>query len=356
MRKMLLIAGAAALSVAGVGVLEAAQIDRSQLTFEENAIINLVCAPKSTQSTDAFRGCVAREIASLQKHPTPDRSALPSSRVRTIDNLCDHLRREGIAAFNDCWRKAIEGRTTEVASDEKVDEEMTPNYAKIFVEGEVERPPVIPIAAALRLPKPSEYLAERPEHLEKTPLAPAALFKKVEKSVFVVLASTSLAEARMRNLSQGSAVAITEHLLLTNCHVVKDRPIIRILQDQRSTKAEATLVASDNLTDRCVLEAKDITLVPIRGIRSLDSLSVGERVFAVGSPLSFERTLSEGLISGIRNEPARTLVQTSAPVGHGSSGGGLFDERGNLIGITTLAVFAGAQNLNFAIAAAEFFR
>ncbi len=47
------------------------------------------------------------------------------------------------------------------------------------------------------------------------------------------------------------------------------------------------------------------------------------------------------------------LVQTSAPISHGSSGGGLFDARGELLGITTF-YFAGGQNLNFAVAAEDF--
>ena len=82
----------------------------------------------------------------------------------------------------------------------------------------------------------------------------------------------------------------------------------------------------------------------------------GERVFAIGTPNQMERTLSDGLVSGIRREPLRNLVQTSAPVSPGSSGGGLFDERGNLIGITTLGSFGRMQNLNFAIAASDFWK
>ena len=64
-------------------------------------------------------------------------------------------------------------------------------------------------------------------------------------------------------------------------------------------------------------------------------------------------TLSEGLISNLRAEGHRNIVQTTAPVSPGSSGGGLFDERGNLIGITTSQI-TSAQNLNFAIAASDY--
>ncbi|MDD3445797.1 MAG: trypsin-like peptidase domain-containing protein, partial [Zavarzinia sp.] len=66
-------------------------------------------------------------------------------------------------------------------------------------------------------------------------------------------------------------------------------------------------------------------------------------------------TLGEGLVSSKRRHEGQQYVQTSAPISPGSSGGGLFDNRGNLIGITTF-MLRDTQNLNFAIAAEEFLR
>jgi hypothetical protein len=80
---------------------------------------------------------------------------------------------------------------------------------------------------------------------------------------------------------------------------------------------------------------------------------VGERVFTIGSPEGLERSLGEGLISGLREGYGSSYVQTTAPISHGSSGGGLFDKYGNLVGITTLS-FTTGQQLNFAIAAESF--
>jgi S1-C subfamily serine protease len=183
-------------------------------------------------------------------------------------------------------------------------------------------------------------------------MSAAELYKSVEKSVFVVVATATLADARARNVLQGSAVAVSDNLLLTNCHVVEGRPLIKILQDK--TVDDATLVAAEPKSDRCVIKASTLKLVPVAGITSFDSLAVGTRAFAIGAPRSLERTLSEGLVSGLRHQPGRNLVQTSAAVSPGSSGGGLFDEHGNLIGITTLGSNSGAQNLNFAISAADY--
>jgi S1-C subfamily serine protease len=86
-------------------------------------------------------------------------------------------------------------------------------------------------------------------------------------------------------------------------------------------------------------------------------LQVGERVFAIGAPEGLDLTLSEGIISRLEvwkpegvpdAESMVEQIQTTAAISPGSSGGGLFDQAGRLIGITTSSI-RGAQNLNFAI-------
>jgi S1-C subfamily serine protease len=352
MYKMLAIAGAVALC----GSAWAAEApDRSALSYDENVTINSVCATHLGESASSFHGCVAAEVSALRAHPTPDRSGLSPSRSKAVERQCEYLRRDGVARYNDCLRRAVDHPGPAQTADQKANDEVVPNYARVFADDGSKPPPVVQ-AAAVILPSPGTILPARPEHVADKALTPAELFKKVERSVFIVLVTSTLADGRAGQGGQGSAVAISEHLLLTNCHVVKNRPIIKILQDQRAIIADATVVAADDATDRCVIESKDLTLVPITGIRTVESLTVGERVFAVGSPLGLERTLSEGLVSGIRSGTSRNLVQTSAPLSPGSSGGGLFDEHGNLVGITTLASRGVPQNLNFAIAASDFWR
>lgn len=72
--------------------------------------------------------------------------------------------------------------------------------------------------------------------------------------------------------------------------------------------------------------------------------SVGERVFAIGSPLGLENTLSSGEISQFRGDS----IQISVPIDHGSSGGALINEYGEVIGITTSGIDKSGANLNFA--------
>jgi S1-C subfamily serine protease len=341
---------AIAVLLAMCGAAWAADVDRSKLSYDENAIINNVCSAALKQGVGSFNSCVTKQIDALRDHPTPDRSGLPPSRNRAITRTCAYLVREGVAPYNDCLRKAMAAPAPR--GKQAVEDELAPNYGKVLTDDETDEPQPTRVAA-VKLPVPRTALSHRPDHLGQKALSAAALFKRVQRSVFIVLASRSVSDARDRDIMQGSAVAVSEHLLLTNCHVVMDRPLIRLVHEGR--RAKAKLIAADDDTDRCVIKT-DEALTPVGGVRTLDSLTVGERVFAIGAPLSLELTLSEGLVSGIRREPGRNLVQTSAALSPGSSGGGLFDERGNLVGITTLASINGAQNLNFAIAADDWWR
>lgn len=182
-------------------------------------------------------------------------------------------------------------------------------------------------------------------------LEPTALFKKLSSSVF------QLEATRERGVAQGSAVAIKSAELLTNCHVVQGALKLTLRQAKKSWPAK--VVRADPATDRCIISATGATLQPIMGVRSYESLEVGEAVYTLGSPVGLELTLSNGIVSGRRDEKGHPYVQTTAPISPGSSGGGLFDARGNLIGITTLVLVGREhlnQSLNFAIPADVFWQ
>jgi S1-C subfamily serine protease len=184
------------------------------------------------------------------------------------------------------------------------------------------------------------------------PLSPSALYDRVWSSVFVVTASDQPLDLGPRaTRAIGSAVAVSSHILLTNCHVVDGRP--HIMLTQHGNNIPATLVYADPAGDRCFLEAKGFPLKPVGGVRRFEDLHVGEAVFSLGTPNGLELSFGEGMVAGLRQHEGERFVQNSAPSWHGSSGGGLFDSRGNLVGITTLGGTA-APNLNFAIAAEDF--
>ncbi len=343
----------ASLLVCGSAMAAPSGPDRSNLSYEENVLINTACASARPKGDGAYYDCVSKQVAALQAHPSPDRSGLTPAQNRAIEERCRYLRRTGVAAYYDCISEAIAGPTISVSED--AENGLKPNYIEVFTHGTVgsteDKMQATPVAAT-NVPLPASVLPKRPENVHKQALPSEQLFKTLERSVYVVAATPSIADARTRNVMQGSAVAVSEHLLLTNCHVVKGRELIKIVQDH--TVSDAKLVAVDSSADRCVLRADDVTLVPITGVRAFGDLAVGEHVFAIGAPRGLERTLSEGLLSGLRHQPGRNLVQTSAAISPGSSGGGLFDERGNLIGITTMQYRGAAQNLNFAVAAGDY--
>ena len=85
-------------------------------------------------------------------------------------------------------------------------------------------------------------------------------------------------------------------------------------------------------------------------IASVADVRTGQRVYAIGAPLGLELTISEGIVSSLREVENGKVIQTTAPVSPGSSGGGLFNAEGQLIGIVTFQTRSG-QNLNFAVPA-----
>ena len=97
----------------------------------------------------------------------------------------------------------------------------------------------------------------------------------------------------------------------------------------------------------CVRPGVSAPAVPLAS----DAVVVGQTVYALGAPAGLELTLSAGLVSALRLDDAErlTAIQTSAAISPGSSGGGLFDDQGRLIGITTAFIGGNTQNLNLAL-------
>lgn len=188
----------------------------------------------------------------------------------------------------------------------------------------------------------------------KANLSPERIFNLVNASVYTVIAASNIENLKnMRNISFASAVAISEKNLLTNFHVIENRPYVVIKHGERFTKG--TVISGDKKTDRCIINVENETLSPVKTFRKYDSLNVGETVYSVGSPKGLENTLGVGIISGKRKARNLNFIQTTAQISAGSSGGGLFDSFGNLIGITTFKI-KESEGLNFALSIEEFTR
>ncbi|QIM53324.1 S1C family serine protease [Hydrogenophaga crocea] len=176
-------------------------------------------------------------------------------------------------------------------------------------------------------------------------LTPETLFEQVSPSVWVVRTQDSAGKP----LALGSAVVIGPGRLITNCHVLARAKTVSVARENVSYGA--TLEFPDAERDLCQLKVANFSAPPVT-IAPPDSWRVGARVYAIGNPRGLETTISDGLLSGIRRSEQNSFeaLQITVPISSGSSGGGLFDARGRLIGITTF-MLRDAQNLNFALPA-----
>ncbi len=184
-------------------------------------------------------------------------------------------------------------------------------------------------------------------------MSPQELFRSASASVYTIVGKDPSNE---RRITYGSAVAISDKLAITNCHIIIDAgEEIYIGSGDNGGVEQAKLVGADYVADRCVVSVSRMDLRPVSGVRTYDGIMVGEAVYAIGNPRMLQKTFSEGILSGKRSARAMRYLQTTAAISPGSSGGGLFDSHGNLLGVTSFTL-RGSQSLNFAIPAEEFWK
>ena len=171
-------------------------------------------------------------------------------------------------------------------------------------------------------------------------LTPSQVFEAVKDSVFVVKSLNAKGE----QTAIGSGVLLPSGKIATNCHVIKDGTSFQIGRGKRFVAA--AVYAGDDDKDICLLDSKDIGGKSAT-LGKASSLKIGEAVYAVGAPQGLELSLSDGIVSQLRGSQP-PLIQTTVAISPGSSGGGLFDSAGRLVGLTTLYISDG-QSLNFAI-------
>jgi S1-C subfamily serine protease len=182
-----------------------------------------------------------------------------------------------------------------------------------------------------------------------------------DKSISQVVEEQGKAVLVISNLGLGDSpqavgsgfVVRPDGVVLTNYHVIENAQAVTVkLPDGREFRAKG-LLGNDPELDIAVLKI-DATGLPTISLGDSDQVKVGQRVIAIGNPLGmFEYTVSDGIISAIRldDDPKakmKKLLQTTAPISQGSSGGPLLDLTGKVIGIAALISMQG-QNLNFAI-------
>jgi len=145
--------------------------------------------------------------------------------------------------------------------------------------------------------------------------------------------------------SLGSGIVLPSGDVATNYHVIEKAGRITVIYQGKEYPAKPRYI--DRFRDLCSLDTPGLQALHVR-LGNTKTLSVGAKVYAIGSPKGLELTFSDGLVSRLREVEKGYYIQTTAPISLGSSGGGLFDENGRLIGLPTYFLNQG-QQLNFAL-------
>lgn len=150
-------------------------------------------------------------------------------------------------------------------------------------------------------------------------------------------------------IKTGSGIMINEQgYILTNFHVVRGGAYYGILLEEESDVFYTDeLIKYHPERDLAILRS-DKRRTPIPVLDASERVVRGQKVVAIGSPLGLLNTVSDGIVSGFRELRGVSMVQFTAPVSPGSSGGALLDLYGRLIGVIT-AGFDDGQNLNLAV-------
>ncbi len=170
-----------------------------------------------------------------------------------------------------------------------------------------------------------------PGTLSKTLEGPA-LWKEVGNSVYSLVTAGDATQLKPEAAEfQGSAVAVSSNLLLTNCDVLENQGSTGLYQNGKLLTTTVRLIKSKRSAGLCVLEAGGVKLQPVNGVRYAQDLTAGEKTFTVRAG-----ALAEGALQSAKTQGNIKLLVSNAPVTATTAGGGLFDSMGNLIGVTTL--------------------
>lgn len=168
---------------------------------------------------------------------------------------------------------------------------------------------------------------------------------KKAKSVFLV----GNLNKDLELVSTGSGfVCFDEHLFVTNQHVIDGADSLAIIDDNDNVYFLDQVVVSDKEKDIAILLFPEGKKYESLDIDTNEELKRGQPVVTIGSPEGYQNTVAFGNISAFLKVDNTTMIQFTAPVSHGSSGGCLFDDNGKVIGVTSAGVDEG-QNIGFAI-------
>ena len=180
------------------------------------------------------------------------------------------------------------------------------------------------------------------------------VFQVATKASVAVVAS----DASGKPFSQGSGFLVSrDGKVITNLHVIEGAASAIVKFPDGAFYEVEGFLGTDTSMDIAVLKLRTSNKeFPFLRFADVDQVAIGQHVIAIGSPMSLENTVSDGIVSAIRAardldprlDPNLRVFQTTSPISPGSSGGALLNMQGEVIGITSFGIETG-QNLNFVI-------
>jgi S1-C subfamily serine protease len=150
--------------------------------------------------------------------------------------------------------------------------------------------------------------------------------------------------------SQGSGYVFSgDGIVITNYHVIRGAKLLSVRVPGSDPYRVESVLGYDIDHDVAAIQVSGRSLSALL-TETIEEPKVGDRVVAIGAPLGLESTVSEGIVSALRNIGTMRIIQTTASISPGSSGGPLLNEYGKVIGLTTSTERNG-QSLNFVVSA-----
>lgn len=178
---------------------------------------------------------------------------------------------------------------------------------------------------------------------EKTPA-------EIARSAFPSVVLIATQDAHGQPLSLGSGFFVGKNVIATNFHVIEGATAAYAkIIGQPAKLAVEGILALDVAHDLVLLQSSNAA-APALPIGSQASVNIGDPVFAIGNPRGLEGTFSQGIVSSVREFGSDRILQVTAPISPGSSGGPVINRYGAVVGVSVASVTNG-QNLNFAVPA-----
>ena len=171
-----------------------------------------------------------------------------------------------------------------------------------------------------------------------------ALAKKARPAVLLLVISNAVG----KEISSGTGFLVSsDGKLITNFHVIEKAASAVAKADNGGLFPVEGILASDPKNDLALLKLKAKDL-PFLSLGDSETIEIGTRIAIIGSPLGLEGTLSEGIVSAVREMGEIKKLQITAAISPGSSGSPVMNAKGDVVGIAS-ALLRGGQALNFAV-------